>query len=61
MTAAECYRFALSNENVDVCLAGPKNETQMIEGFSALSDGPLSDDEMERIRRIGLFCSGKNK
>lgn len=58
LSAAECYRFVLSHPMVDVCLAGPRNEHEMIDGFKALSDGPLSVREMERVRKIGDFVHG---
>ncbi|MBT8396899.1 MAG: aldo/keto reductase [Gemmatimonadetes bacterium] len=58
LTAAECYRFALSHPAVDLCIAGPRTEEQMLEGFEALSDGPLGPEEMERVRRIGDFVHG---
>lgn len=52
-TAAECYRFALSHEAVDVCMTGPRTLGEMRENLQALSDGPLSEEEMARMRRIG--------
>ena len=55
LTAAECYRFVLSHAAVDVCLAGPRSEGEMDAGLRALSEGPLSNEEMDRIRRIGDF------
>lgn len=58
LTAAECYRFVLSHPDVDVCLAGPRTEKEMDEGLRALSDGPLSEEEMDRVRRIGDFVHG---
>jgi len=58
VTAAECYRFALSHPAVDVCMAGPKTEQQMLEGLLALSQGPLDSTEMERVRRIGDHVHG---
>jgi aryl-alcohol dehydrogenase-like predicted oxidoreductase len=51
--ASDCYRFALSNPNVDVCLAGPKNGAELDEALTALERGPLSDDEMAWMRRVG--------
>ena len=38
--AADCYRFAMTNTNVDVCLSGAKNAV----------DGPLDAVELERKR-----------
>jgi aryl-alcohol dehydrogenase-like predicted oxidoreductase len=58
MTAAECYRFALSNPSVDLCLAGPRTEEEMIQGLEALAQGPLEPEEMERARRIGDYVHG---
>ncbi len=55
LSAADCYRFVLSNPNVDLCLFGPSDEAQMDEGLLALSRGPLSADEMKRIRGIGKY------
>jgi len=59
LTAAECYRFVLSNPDVNVCLTAPKTEEQMEDNFNALKDGPLDEGEMERIRRIGKHIYGK--
>lgn len=53
LSASDCYRFALSHPVVDVCLAGPRDEVQMLEGLKALAQGPLDAMEMERVRRIG--------
>lgn len=58
LSAADCYRFVLSNPNVDVCLFGPSSMEQMIEGVSALQKGPLSDAEMKRARAIGKHVHG---
>ncbi|MCP4539168.1 MAG: aldo/keto reductase [Chloroflexi bacterium] len=48
LSAADCYRFVLSNPNVNVCITGPSNAHQMEENLAALSGGPLSDEEMAR-------------
>ncbi len=53
LTAAECYRFVLSNPKVDLCMIGPKNEQQMLDGAAALRQGPLSETEMQRLVKIG--------
>jgi predicted aldo/keto reductase-like oxidoreductase len=53
MSAADCYRFVLSNPNVDVCMTGPKNLAQMREALKAYAAGPLSPDELTRVQRIG--------
>lgn len=52
-TAAECYRFALSHPTVDLCMTGPRTVEELRENLSVLTDGPLSEEEMARMHRIG--------
>jgi aryl-alcohol dehydrogenase-like predicted oxidoreductase len=52
-TAAECYRFALSNPHVDVCLTAPYNLRQLRENLSAVDAGPLSAEDMAFMRAFG--------
>jgi aryl-alcohol dehydrogenase-like predicted oxidoreductase len=59
LTAAECYRFVLSNPNVNVCLTAPKTAGQMEENFGALLEGALDEGEMARARRIGKYIYAK--
>ena len=51
--ASDCYRFVLSNPNVNVCIAGPKNMEQMTEALTTLDKGSLSQEDMAWMRRIG--------
>lgn len=53
LSGTDCYRFVLSNPDVDVCLTAPSNAEQMEENLKALEAGPLDEEEMARIRRIG--------
>ena len=52
-TAGMCYRFVLSNPNVDVCLTAPTNIKQLEENMEAVRKGPFSEDEMEYMRQFG--------
>jgi aryl-alcohol dehydrogenase-like predicted oxidoreductase len=52
---SDCYRFALSNPAVDVCLCGPKNTDQLREALPTLELGPLAAADMERMKRIGDY------
>jgi len=54
-TASDCYRFALSDPRVDLCMCGPKDHDQMREGLRTLDLGPLNPDESARMRRIGDY------
>lgn len=51
--ASLCYRFALSNPLVDVCLTAPGNLKHFEENLSALRKGPLAEDEMSFMRAFG--------
>lgn len=59
LTAAECYRFVLSHPKTDLCFTGPSTAAQLDENVSAMEDGPLSTEEMTRIRKIGKYIYGK--
>jgi aryl-alcohol dehydrogenase-like predicted oxidoreductase len=59
LTAAECYRFALSNPAVDVCMMGARSKAQMQANLGVLEQGPLSAEEMARVQRIGRHVYGK--
>jgi len=53
LTAADCYRFVLSNPAVDVCMIGAKNTEQMRENLKVLHSGPLTEEKLAAMRRIG--------
>jgi aryl-alcohol dehydrogenase-like predicted oxidoreductase len=61
LTATDCYRFVLSNPHIHVCLTGPKTTEQMRENLKAVEMGPLNDEEMDRIRKIGSYIYNKKK
>ena len=60
-TAADCYRFVLSNPAVDVCMSGAKTIEQMRENLAVLDGGPMTGAELERMRRIGDFVYGRKR
>ncbi len=53
LAPTDCYRFVLSHPDVDVCVTGPANAAQMEDNLKALTAGPLDEEEMARVRRIG--------
>ncbi len=55
----DCYRFVLSHPDVNVCLTGPSNAEQMEDNLKALDAGPLDEEEMACIRRIGMHIYQK--
>jgi aryl-alcohol dehydrogenase-like predicted oxidoreductase len=57
-TAGDCYRFCLTSPEVDVALCSPASATELREDLSALSRGPLSDEEMAWMRALGQAVHG---
>ncbi len=57
-TAPDCYRFALSNPKVQVAICGPANDGEMQEALDVLKQGPLDEEEMAHMRRIGEHVHG---
>jgi aryl-alcohol dehydrogenase-like predicted oxidoreductase len=52
-TAGMSYRFVLSNPDVDVCLTAPSNIKQLEDNIAAFRNGPLSEEDMEFMRKFG--------
>jgi aryl-alcohol dehydrogenase-like predicted oxidoreductase len=53
VTAADCYRFALTRPEVDVCLTGPANADEMEQALRVLRLGPMTHEEVTRMRGAG--------
>jgi aryl-alcohol dehydrogenase-like predicted oxidoreductase len=60
-TASECYRFVLSNSQVNTCLTAPANVKQLRENLSVLHQGPLEDEELDLLKRVGDTIHAKKK
>ena len=58
-TATDCYRYVLSRPEVDICLAGPGNGAQMNAALDALTRGPMSEEELAWMQRVGRAVAGK--
>jgi aryl-alcohol dehydrogenase-like predicted oxidoreductase len=58
-TATDCYRYVLTRPEVDVCMTGPASAAQMEQALEALRLGPMSEDELAWMRRVGRAVSGK--
>jgi len=57
--ASHCYRFCLTHPDVDIALCGPANNDQVLEACAALEKGPLDDDELAWMRRVGNHVYGR--
>jgi len=51
--STDCYRFSLSDPHVDVCMCGPSTDWQMDEALAALERGPMDEEELAWMRRVG--------
>jgi len=58
-TTTDCYRYVLSRPEVDVCMTGPSNSARMDEALEALARGPMSEEELAWMRRVGRVVAGK--
>lgn len=52
-TAAECYRYSLSQPGVVACVSAPRGGRELIENLGVIADPHLSDGRMREIRRHG--------
>ncbi|VAX23318.1 hypothetical protein MNBD_NITROSPINAE02-992 [hydrothermal vent metagenome] len=52
-TAGDCYRFAMSNPDIDICITGPANDEQMRHALDAVDKGPMSEEELTWMRDVG--------
>ena len=52
-TAGQCYRFVLSNPDVNVCLTAPRSLKELEENLASLQGGPLSGEEMLFMKEFG--------
>jgi aryl-alcohol dehydrogenase-like predicted oxidoreductase len=58
-TGTDCYRFVLTRPEVDVCMSGPANGAEMDQALEALRLGPMSEDELAWMKRVGRAVTGK--
>jgi len=59
LSAVDCYRFVLANPAVDICMMGVRSEQEMAENLTMLDFDPLTESELERIKKIGDYVYGK--
>lgn len=60
-TGTDCYRFAISRPEVDLCLSAPKNSDEMRQALDALERGPMDDEELAWMRRVGDHIYGRDR
>ena len=61
LSGTDCYRFVLTHPDVDVCMTGPSSRAEMREALKALTLGPLSAEELNRICTIGNYIHKRHR
>jgi aryl-alcohol dehydrogenase-like predicted oxidoreductase len=59
-TGTDCLRFVLSSGHVDTVISGPSSDEHVRQAMLALERGPMSDDELAWMRRIGDHIYGQD-
>lgn len=59
-TGTDCLRFSLSHPSVDVALCGPDRSEHVHQALRALAEGPMSEDELGWMRRVGDHIYGRD-
>ena len=57
-SAVDCYRFAMSNPNIHVTLSAVKNIEHMRQNLKAIELGPMNEEELAWMRRVGDYVHG---
>lgn len=52
-TAADCYRFVLTQPAVNICMTGPADAAQFQQALEALARGPMAEEDLGWMRRVG--------
>jgi aryl-alcohol dehydrogenase-like predicted oxidoreductase len=53
LSAADCYRFAMSNPHIHVTITGPTSDEEVRHALRGLEAGPLDAEAMARVRAVG--------
>lgn len=57
--ASDCYRYVLSNADVDLCMMGARNSKQMAENLKVLEMAAMSEDELRWMEEVGDYIYGR--
>jgi len=60
-TAADCYRFSLSQPGVSACLTAPRNRNELLENLEVLDGEKLAPDTNAAIRAHGIAVRAENR
>lgn len=60
-TAAECYRYTLSQPGVSACFSAPRSYSELQENLSVLQDPLLPVEDCARLRRHGKLVRAEDR
>ncbi len=60
-TAAECYRYSLSQPGVVACISAPRRDDELIENLAALREPLLSAQRIAELRAHGVGVRAENQ
>lgn len=60
-TAAECYRYTLSQPGVSACFSAPRSHSELQENLSVLQNPALPAADCERLRRHGKLVRAEDR
>jgi len=60
-SAADCYRFVLTQPKVNICMTGPAGTAQLQQALEALRRGPMPEEQLAWMRRVGDSIYGKTR
>ncbi len=64
-TPSDCYRFALTHPSVDLAMCAPRDGAELDLALATLERGPMTDDELSWMKRVGAHvkraASGRRK
>lgn len=60
-TAADCYRYSLSQPGVSACLTAPRNRDELLENLDVLDGKRLEPDVMATMRAHGVAVRAENR
>jgi aryl-alcohol dehydrogenase-like predicted oxidoreductase len=58
-TSTDCYRFALTSPFVNLSLSAPQNKAQLDQTLATLEAGPMSDEELAWMKRVGAHVKAR--
>ncbi len=57
-TPEDCFRFVLNHPKIDLCLAGPRNRSELEAPLRAVELGPLDQERYDWLCRFGAAVRG---